>query len=267
MSVKNYWGIGESTVGMPYGAASHPAYNEIWYTTKSGGVAQPMAKRFFDADGNELAIVSNTYEGGKGVIALSGNLSKISGSAFLNKADFEEVFLPDSLAEVGNSSFEGCPDLKLVDLGRGLQSLGYSVFKNCAAIEVLFCGALIPPAVDGSSAFDTMNPGCRIFVPMRAVEDYKAAAVWSERKDGINPFYDTDTIRVEVRGGLTYIVAGYRKSLYCTFNEMNYGTTATLGYVWYNKDGHELPEPHLLTMDDFMEVSFSEHSDDEEKVV
>ena len=175
--------------------------------------------------------------------------------------------MPDSIAEVGNSAFEGCSDLKLVDLGRGLQSLGYSVFKNCASIEVLFCGAFIPPAVAGSSAFSTMNPDCRLFVPMRAVKEYKAAAVWSERDGGINPFYDTCTIRVEERSGITYIVAGYGKDLYCTFNEMNYGMTATLGYVWFDKDGHELPKPHLLTIDDFMEVSFSEHSDDEEKVV
>lgn len=53
-------------------------------------------------------------------------------------------------------------------------------------------------------------------------------------------------------GAVLYAEEG--KDLFCTFNEMNYGSEVWLGYVYYDKDGNELEKPYLLTEKDFVEI-------------
>lgn len=55
-----------------------------------------------------------------------------------------------------------------------------------------------------------------------------------------------------------FLRADKGKALYCTFNEINYGSEIALGYLYYDKDGNLLPEPYLLTEADFIEIDIEE---------
>lgn len=53
---------------------------------------------------------------------------------------------------------------------------------------------------------------------------------------------------------VTVITADEGKDLYCKFHQDNEGKEVWLGYVYYDKDSKLLPEPYLLTPDDFIEI-------------
>ena len=51
-----------------------------------------------------------------------------------------------------------------------------------------------------------------------------------------------------------HLTADEGKSLFCNFNKINYGTDVWLGKVYYDSEGAPLPQPHLLTVEDFTEI-------------
>lgn len=61
-----------------------------------------------------------------------------------------------------------------------------------------------------------------------------------------------------------HLIADENKQLYCLFNERYYGSDVYLGYVYYDKDRHELPEPYLLTITDFIEIEIEIDNKEEE---
>lgn len=252
--MSEYIGIKGCVVGTAYDTLAHPPSNEIWYVpTYNQKAAINKTDKFLDAEGNVLEITSHVYADGKGVITFNGELASISGAAFMRVVNYGEIYLPSSVTALGNSVFENCTGLRLVDLGKGVASIGYGVFRGCGKLNALFVPASVPPATYNST-LSSIPADCSVYVDIVRFKEYEADNVWGKLGQRLQPCYVSDTLRVETINGVTYVMSGYGKNLYCTFNEMNYGMTATLGYVWYDKDGHELPEPHMLTIEEFIEI-------------
>ena len=69
--------------------------NEIWYTSSDGNIVQIYLNShtpFLDADQNNIPIVSNTYEAGKGVIKLEKNCCQLGSHVFFNRLRQEIPF-------------------------------------------------------------------------------------------------------------------------------------------------------------------------------
>ncbi|MBR6423542.1 MAG: leucine-rich repeat protein [Bacteroidales bacterium] len=87
--------------------AQTPPDNEIWYTTIDGEVLVPED---VDAFGS-AAIVSNTYENGKGIISFDKNLTEINSYAFWGCERLATISLPETVTELEPMAFVRCLNL------------------------------------------------------------------------------------------------------------------------------------------------------------
>lgn len=145
-----------------YSGSDEPASenNKIYYTTTDG-------KKVFPYDGTiDAVLVSNTYEGGQGVMVFDDDITSIR-NAFYDKSTLESVVIPASVTEIG-----------------------YRAFYNCTSLSTVHCKATLPPDAyvynnqtwmpfDGNAAFR------RIYVPEASVSLYRNFSAWSRYASAI----------------------------------------------------------------------------------
>ena len=145
-----------------YSGSDEPASenNKIYYTTTDG-------KKIFPYNGAiDAVLVSNTYEGGQGVMVFDDDITSIR-NAFNAEYTLESVVIPASVTEIG-----------------------YLAFYNCTSLSTVYCKATTPPATyvynnqtwmpfDGNAAFR------RIYVPEASVNSYRNDSDWSRYASAI----------------------------------------------------------------------------------
>lgn len=158
---------GWSTYADRIQAISQPN-NEIWYTTTDGSTVQIANESVLN-----VGVVSNTYENGKGIIKLDGDLTRIgtikdgyssnsdafldgttssSGARKLKSISFpqsldvictwtllsckklESIILPDHLSYLGGGAVDGCTSLTTVAVP-DCDEIRYNPFDWCTGIE------------------------------------------------------------------------------------------------------------------------------------
>ena len=115
--------------------------NEIWYTSTDGKVVEPRNPGVLN-----VGIISNTYENGKGIIRLDGDLTRIgekksaysaaTDSFFYMSSTLASVSLPNSLRTIAYFSFYICNNLTTVHLPDKLEYLGSTSFYTCGLLSV-----------------------------------------------------------------------------------------------------------------------------------
>ena len=110
-------------------APTGPANNEIWYTSTDGNIVEPYAK---DAFG--VAIKSNTYENGKGVITFDGNVKTIGKCAFSDCESLVSITLPKGVKTIGEYAFLYCMSLTSITIPKGVTEIGEWAFGNCSSL-------------------------------------------------------------------------------------------------------------------------------------
>ena len=128
--------------------------NEIWYTSTNGNIVTPYSGAttpFLDADGNEIPIISNTYENGKGIIKLEKDCYQIGDRAFSNCSSLTEINIPNSIILINARAFQSCESLTEITIPDKATTIGVMAFANCSSLT----GITIPNSVTsiGSSAF------------------------------------------------------------------------------------------------------------------
>ena len=83
---------------------------KIYYTSFDGSVIEPSPN---SSDPFNANIISNTYEGGKGVIIFDGELTAIGDSAFEGQG-LTSITIPESVVEIGVGAFTGCGSLTAI---------------------------------------------------------------------------------------------------------------------------------------------------------
>lgn len=125
--------------------------NEIWYKTSSGEL---LDKDFEDTSyfGEDLSLVSHTYEDGIGRVVFDGNVT-----SFIIASDSEslkEIFIPSKVTSLW----------------------GILGGTNLEAIHIT---STTPPTTsDDPEPFGDST--CPIYVPSSSLESYKSAEIWSE---------------------------------------------------------------------------------------
>ena len=112
--------------------------DEIWYTTTDG---EPIdlggggsGSGSGSGSGGGWPEYTNTYEGGKGVIKFTEDLTEIPIDGFLNIENLETIILPNSVTSIGNSAFYGCTGLTSVTIPDSVTSIEWSAFGNCSSL-------------------------------------------------------------------------------------------------------------------------------------
>lgn len=108
--------------------------DEIWYTSSDGQVINPY-------DTSALpAIVSNTYNDGKGVIKFASEVSSIGSNAFYRCMNLSSIEIPNSITSIGNSAFGTCLGLSSIIIPNNVTSIGEEAFYNCRALTSVTIG-------------------------------------------------------------------------------------------------------------------------------
>lgn len=139
--------------------------NEIWYTSTDGTIVTPKSTTpFLDVDGNNIPIISNTYEKGKGIIKLKKDCYQIGDRAFFNCSSLTEITIPDKATTIGVMAFANCSSLTRITIPNSVTSIGSSAFIVCSKLSSITVKPEEPPAL-GSNAFDDIASNAVIYVP------------------------------------------------------------------------------------------------------
>ena len=112
-----------------------------------------------------------------------GDLStctSIGDQAFENCSALTSVGDLSACTSIGYQAFNNCSSLTSVGDLAACQSIGESAFYYCSALQRLTLGETVPTL--GNNCFCEANS---ILVPENALEEYKAASVWSELAERI----------------------------------------------------------------------------------
>lgn len=118
----------------------YPADNEIWYTTSDKTTVGPESamSTMPGSVAFGVNIISNTYDGDKGIIKCDGPILVINGGSFLQLNNLTSLVLPDSITELRSGSIANCENLTEIMLGKNLKITQQGVLANTGLREVKF---------------------------------------------------------------------------------------------------------------------------------
>ena len=174
-----------------------PPNDEIWYTSSNGNAVTPYYTDVFGA-----ALVSNTYENGKGIIKFDGTVTSIGYWAFGECSSLTSITIPNGVTRIGYLAFRYCSNLTEVTIGNGVTSIedeafdscssltsiiipnsvtsiGAWVFYDCKSLQNIVCKPKTPPK-GGDSMFYGIHSSAKIYVPTGTGAAYRSAANWSD---------------------------------------------------------------------------------------
>ena len=99
----------------------------IYYTSSNGKIVTPNNEAF----GENVTIVSNTYEDGIGIMKFDAPITSIGESAFEECDSLVSVAIPDGVTSIENFAFYNCDSLKSVIIPNSVTKIRNWVFDNC----------------------------------------------------------------------------------------------------------------------------------------
>lgn len=113
------------------------------------------------------------------------NLTTLNTSCFQNVPIQKISNLGKITSIPGNYVFSTNASLKSIVLPETINQIGNYAFDNCTSLKTITCKALTPPTLY-TNVFRSVSPTA-IYVPDCVVDDYKAAAGWSQYASVIYP--------------------------------------------------------------------------------
>lgn len=112
-------------------------------------------------------------------VTLPSTLKTLKGSTFYNCKALASVNLPEGLETIGGMAFSSCGALTTLSLPSTLTTIGMMAFDGCSGLTEIKSAATVPPTAQ-MYAFDGVDKTIPVYVPAGTIDDYKAAAEWSE---------------------------------------------------------------------------------------
>jgi hypothetical protein len=118
----------------------YPADNEIWYTTSDKTTVGPESamSTMPGSVAFGVNIISNTYDGDKGIIVCDNPILYIGGGSFHNIPNLTSILLPNSITELRYGSIQWCANLTEITLSKNLKTIQQGVLANTGLREVEF---------------------------------------------------------------------------------------------------------------------------------
>lgn len=102
------------------------------------------------------------------------------------------ISLPSTLTRINNDACNSASGLQDITIPSSVAYIGINAFVWCSSLQWVIVESSTPPTLANSNAFNNTN-NCPIYVPDSAVNDYKAAAQWSNLASRIFPISDLTT--------------------------------------------------------------------------
>jgi sorbitol-specific phosphotransferase system component IIA len=118
-------------------------------------------------------------------VVIPNLVTSIGDSTFMGCSNLQNVVIPNSVTSIGIWAFRYCSNLQNVVIPNSVTSIGGWVFSGCDNLQSVTIEALTPPEIIRN--FYGRFPIPTIYVPAASVEKYKAAVVWKEFADKIQP--------------------------------------------------------------------------------
>lgn len=133
---------------------------------------------------NVSTIMPSAFDGCKGLTSakLSNTLTQVSEYAFSGCEALTTVDLGTGVKIIADGAFSGCKALPYVQFPASLEKIGTSAFDFCTGLTSLRCLGLTPAECKScDDSFYKVDPKTvTVYVPLNAVEAYKAASAWKE---------------------------------------------------------------------------------------
>ena len=150
---------------------------------------------FSGTSGQQLTIVSHTFEDGVGTITFNDTIKTVGKYAFYYCTGLTSINIPDSVTNIGGNAFGCCSGLTSIDIPDSVTSIGHSTFGYCRSLT----SVTIPNSVTsiGDSAFDSCRSLTSINIPSGVT------------KINSNTFYACSSlISIDIPSGVTSIGKG-----------------------------------------------------------
>lgn len=154
-------------------------------------------------------------------IAIPKGVTKVGNATFRGCRSLESVDIPDAVTLIDSYAFKGCEALKSATIGSSVATVNREAFAGCTALTSIVSNAVTPPAASKAFVDEATYTAATLQVPDGSVDDYKAAAFWSNftqiKSAGVNDvitdatavpveYYDLRGIRYsEPRSGLNIV--------------------------------------------------------------
>ena len=162
--------ISNNTITIPSEISQNIVVGAMYHTTDGSTV-------YVDKLGNVTSVIPSTKTDLVRVYYPS-SVIRIGDYAFNSCYALSSVVIPSSVTSIGTSAFNSCYALSSIVIPSSVTSIGTYAFYGCRALGIVTILATTPPALGGTSAFNTTYQK-RIYVPASSVGAYKAATNWS----------------------------------------------------------------------------------------
>lgn len=142
--------------------------NELWYTSYNNGVVAPKTPATLG-----VALSSNNYTDGKGVMTFSGELTTIGDSAFNACTALTTVTLPQSVTTIDKRAFRSCTKLTQITIPEAVTTIGDYAFGTCEAMTQV---SILGRPTIGQYAFSSCKKLAAFYGPL-ATADHRALVV------------------------------------------------------------------------------------------
>ena len=105
-----------------------------------------------------------------------------AGSIYLNDEMLTDLVIPDGVTKINKYAFYSCSRLTSLVIPESVTSIGNQAFDQCGQLLDIECKSSTPPT-GTSTMFGSLKQNRKIYVPMEAVEAYKAAEGWINYAD------------------------------------------------------------------------------------
>ena len=100
---------------------------QIWYTSTYGKISP-------DSDAFGVAITSNVYQDGEGIITFDGDVRKIGDDAFIAQDRLASITLPNSVKSIGREAFASCTSLTSIIMSKNITTIEREAFEECSSL-------------------------------------------------------------------------------------------------------------------------------------
>ena len=84
-------------------ALQGPASDEIWYTSVDGNIIDFTYAGYASGSGDDLYVINNTYENGKGILTFNEDITAVGYYGFSSYPEFSSIIMPNTVTSIVNT--------------------------------------------------------------------------------------------------------------------------------------------------------------------